>query len=68
MKLFATSTVSQESNLAFTRWLTDIAGKIFRLRVLNDYFVILNDPKVAEDLVCEFCTLTVTSLTYMATT
>ncbi|KAG6812983.1 hypothetical protein H0H92_014914 [Tricholoma furcatifolium] len=25
-------------------------GKIFRLRVLNDNFIILNDPKVAEDL------------------
>ncbi|KAG6873390.1 hypothetical protein C0995_016200 [Termitomyces sp. Mi166 len=26
------------------------AGKIFRLRVLNDNFIILNDPKVAEDI------------------
>ncbi|KXN92605.1 O-methylsterigmatocystin oxidoreductase [Leucoagaricus sp. SymC.cos] len=26
-------------------------GKIFRLRVLRDNFIILNDPKVAEDLV-----------------
>lgn len=27
-------------------------GKIFRLRVLGDNFVILNDPTVAEILVC----------------
>ncbi|KAG6862603.1 hypothetical protein C0991_011277, partial [Blastosporella zonata] len=30
--------------------LRNIYGKIFRLRVLNDNFIILNDPKVAEDV------------------
>jgi hypothetical protein len=31
--------------------MTNGSGKIFRLRVLGDNFIILNDPKVAEDLV-----------------